>query len=79
MTTDLVAEASAMPIHDWTRVPAGIFHHFHGRWIAAICDALNEGLLPGDYYALAEQVAGDSEAKFHGDERPERVGNGFSR
>jgi Protein of unknown function (DUF4058) len=46
-----------MPIHDWTRVPAGIFHHFHGRWIAAICDALNDGLLPGDYYALAEQAA----------------------
>lgn len=18
-----------MPIHDWTRVPAGLFHHFH--------------------------------------------------
>jgi hypothetical protein len=43
-----------MPIHDWTRVEDGIFHHFHHRWIAAISDALNAGLLPGDYYALAE-------------------------
>ena len=47
-----------MPIHDWTRVDAGIFHHFHQRWIAAICDVLNDGLLPNDYYALAEQFAG---------------------
>jgi len=46
-----------MPIHDWTRVAAGIFHHFHHRWITAITDALNEGLLPPEYYALAEQEA----------------------
>ena len=44
-----------MPIHDWTRVNAGIFHHFHQRWIAAITDVLNQRLLPRDYYALAEQ------------------------
>ncbi len=44
-----------MPIHDWTRVDAGIFHHFHQRWIVAITDALNLGLLPGDYYALTER------------------------
>jgi hypothetical protein len=44
-----------MPIHDWTRVDAGIFHHFHQRWIAALTDVLNQRLLPGDYYALAEQ------------------------
>jgi len=48
-----------MPIHDWTRVDAGIFHHFHQRWIAAICDVLNDGILPEDYYALAEQYAGE--------------------
>jgi hypothetical protein len=47
-----------MPIHDWTRVNAGIFHHFHHRWISAISDTLNAGLLPADYYALAEQLAG---------------------
>jgi hypothetical protein len=44
-----------MPIHDWTRVDAGIFHHFHQRWIGAITDVLNQRLLPGEYYALAEQ------------------------
>ena len=46
-----------MPVHDWTRVEAGIFHHFHTRWISAISDALNAGLLPEEYYALAEQHA----------------------
>src|SRR5262245_13057760 len=44
-----------MPIHDWTRVDAGIFHHFHQCWILAIMGVLNERLLPSDYYALAEQ------------------------
>ena len=44
-----------MPIHDWTRVDAGIFHHFHQRWIGAITDVLNQRLLPRDYYALADQ------------------------
>src|SRR5215211_5894795 len=44
-----------MPIHDWNRVDAGIFHHFHQRWIGAITDVLNGRLLPGEYYALAEQ------------------------
>jgi hypothetical protein len=47
-----------MPIHDWTRVDAGIFHDFHVTWIGALRTALNSGLLPPDYYALAEQVAG---------------------
>ena len=44
-------------MHDWTRVEAGIFHAFHHRWITAISDRLNEGLLPEDYYALPEQQA----------------------
>lgn len=44
-----------MPIHDWTRVDAGTFHYFHLRWIASICDILNGGLLPRDYYAMGEQ------------------------
>jgi hypothetical protein len=48
-----------MPIHDWTRVTAGIFHDFHHAWIEEVKRALNDGLLPPDYYALAEQVAGD--------------------
>jgi hypothetical protein len=46
-----------MPIHDWTRVPAGIFHAFHHDWITDIGRALNRGLLPKDYYALSEQQA----------------------
>jgi hypothetical protein len=47
-----------MPVHDWTRVTAGIFHDFHHEWISAIKRALNSGLLPPGYYALAEQIAG---------------------
>jgi len=47
-----------MPIHDWTRVDAGIFHHFHLEWIGDLSRVLNRGLLPRDYYALAEQIAG---------------------
>src|SRR6266478_3992980 len=46
-----------MPVHDWTRVQAGIFHDFHHEWISTIPRALNEGLLPPEYYALAEQQA----------------------
>jgi hypothetical protein len=48
-----------MPIHDWTRVSAGTFHDFHTAWMVEIRNALNGGLLPADYYALAEQVAGE--------------------
>src|SRR5712692_9855684 len=51
------AETNAMPVHDWTRVDAGIFHHFHHDWITEIARALNRVLLPADYYALAEQHA----------------------
>jgi hypothetical protein len=47
-----------MPIHDWTRVDAGIFHDFHHAWIEDLKRALNRGLLPPDHYALAEQIAG---------------------
>jgi hypothetical protein len=51
-------EVEVMPIHDWTRVDAGIFHDFHLEWISTTKRALNEGILPPEYYALAEQVAG---------------------
>jgi hypothetical protein len=47
-----------MPIHDWTRVTAATWHDFHLAWIAEIRHALNEGLLPPDYYAQAEQITG---------------------
>lgn len=46
-----------MPIHDWTRVGAGIFHAFHHQWVGQLAHALNQGLLPDDYYALPEQQA----------------------
>jgi hypothetical protein len=44
-----------MPVHDWTRVDAGLFHAFHQRWISALSDALNGGVLPQEYFALPEQ------------------------
>jgi hypothetical protein len=47
-----------MPVHNWTRVDAGIFHDFHHAWIEETKRALNRGLLPPDHYALAEQIAG---------------------
>ncbi len=47
-----------MPIHDWTRVEAGDFHHFHQCWVVAIGNALNAGLLPPGYMAMVEQVTG---------------------
>lgn len=47
-----------MPIHDWTRVAAGIFHDFHQAWTIAIRNALNSGGLPPGYYAMADQVLG---------------------
>src|SRR5437667_4632196 len=46
-----------MPIHDWTRVDAGIFHAFQHDWITEIARALNRGLLPAAYYALPEPLA----------------------
>jgi hypothetical protein len=48
-----------MPVHDWTRVDAGIFHDFHHSWVAEVARGLNRGLLPAEYYALLEQIAGD--------------------
>lgn len=49
-----------MPVHDWTRVTAGTFHDLHVAWIGQLRHALNGGLLPDNYYAMAEQVAGQS-------------------
>src|SRR5687767_14181011 len=46
-----------MPVHDWARVDAGIFHAFHHGWIEEIARALNRDLLPPDYDALPEQHA----------------------
>jgi hypothetical protein len=45
-----------MPVHDWTRVDAGLFHAFHQGWTIALCNALNTGVLPPAYFALPEQI-----------------------
>jgi hypothetical protein len=47
-----------MPIHDWKRVSAGTFHHFHYMWIAECVKVLSDGLLPAGYYAFADQSSG---------------------
>lgn len=44
-----------MPIHDWTKVDAGLFHDFHQSWTVGLRDALNSSVLPSDYFALVEQ------------------------
>jgi hypothetical protein len=46
-----------MPLHDWTRVDAGIVHAFHHGWISELARALNQGILPEDYYAMPERHA----------------------
>ena len=48
-----------MPVHDWRRVEAGIFHDFHNAWTTHLKEALNAGILPAGYYALAEQHANE--------------------
>lgn len=47
-----------MPVHDWSRVDANLFHDFHQTWTIGIRNALNGGLLPPGYSALVEQHAG---------------------
>src|SRR5687767_3945631 len=47
-----------MPVHDWTKVSAGIYHDFHNAWLAELRKLLNRGLLPPGSYALIDQVAG---------------------
>src|SRR6266566_2476932 len=51
-----------MPLHDWTRVPSGLFHDFHQSWSIRIKDALNAGRLPRGVAALVEQRAGPRES-----------------
>lgn len=50
-----------MPIHDWSRVDAGIFHAFHVGWNWQLQEVLNAGRLPPDYYGLVEQHAREDE------------------
>jgi len=51
-----------MPLHDWTRIPAGLFHHFHQDWSIEIARELNRGRLPQGLSALVEQRSGSREA-----------------
>src|SRR5271170_4843047 len=51
-----------MPLHDWSRVPAGLFHDFHQTWSIQIKLALNAGLLPKGLSALVEQRSGPRES-----------------
>jgi hypothetical protein len=53
---------NTMPIHDWTRVPSGLFHHFHQDWSIEIARTLNRGRLPKGLSALVEQRAGPLES-----------------
>jgi len=50
-----------MPMHDWSRVPAGLFHHFHQDWSIEIARNLNRGRLPKGVSALVEQNSGTKE------------------
>ncbi|MBY0514684.1 MAG: DUF4058 family protein [Gemmataceae bacterium] len=47
-----------MPLHDWTRADAGLFHDFHTTWLTRLVDALNGGVLPKGYFAMIEQHSG---------------------
>ena len=49
-----------MPVHDWTRVEPGDFHHFHQAWVVYLANALNGGVLPPEYMAMTDQVTGRS-------------------
>ncbi len=45
-----------MPVHDWTRVYARLFHDFHQTWSIYVKDAMNAGLLPKGLAALVERA-----------------------
>jgi hypothetical protein len=47
-----------MPIHDWTRVDAELFHDSHQDWTIELRRSLNAGLLPPGYLALTDRQRG---------------------
>ncbi|MCY2990685.1 MAG: DUF4058 family protein [Planctomycetota bacterium] len=51
-----------MPLNDWTRIPAGLFHHFHQDWSIEIARELNRRRLPKGMSALVEQRSGPRES-----------------
>jgi hypothetical protein len=52
----MAAGGNSMPMHDWTRVGAWLYHDFHTLWLTAIRRTLNDGRMPQGFYALAEQT-----------------------
>jgi len=51
-----------MPLHDWSPMPAGLYHDFHQTWSVYLKNALNSGILPPGLSALVEQRQGPREA-----------------
>ena len=43
-----------MPLHDWSSQTDELFHDFRGRWTTYLTDALNGGVLPGEFVARSE-------------------------
>jgi hypothetical protein len=66
-----------MPVHDWSRVRANRFHDFHQSWTIRIRDALNGGVLPEPYLALAEQITGGPEPDVVTLSMPTKPGDGI--
>jgi hypothetical protein len=46
-----------VPIHDWSRIDANLFHDFRQAWTVGLRNALNGGLLPKRYSALVGRHA----------------------
>ena len=46
-----------MPLQDWKRTSAGLFHHFHQMWTTELARTLNRGMLPDGLSAFVEQKA----------------------
>ncbi len=67
-----------MPMHDWSRVPAGLFHHFHQHWSIEIAATLNRGRLPKGVAALVEQRSGPKESHVLAIESRGRAQSGFA-
>ncbi len=53
-----------MAIHNWTRVPSGLFHHVHQHWTIEITRALNAGRLPTGLSALVERSSAASNGTY---------------
>ena len=49
-----------MPVHNWMRVDAGVFHDFHLMWVCGLSRFFNSGGLPVWCYSLLEPVSDES-------------------